>query len=90
MGIVFPQSPKYKKTGAFGRHGFKRSDAIKFIDKIKAWQEYYPNFHFMDENKMGYHDYTDEMAYDYDHLSYIGAQKLTLKLDTSLKQWLVN
>ena len=39
----------------------------------------------MDENKMGDHDYTDEMAQNRDHLSYLGAQKLTARLDSVLK-----
>jgi len=38
----------------------------------------------MDENKMGNHDYTDEMAFDYDHLSVIGATQLSSRLDSLL------
>lgn len=38
----------------------------------------------MDENKMGDHDYTDAMAFDYDHLSYLGAAQLTHRLDSLL------
>jgi hypothetical protein len=35
----------------------------------------------MDENKMGDHDYTDDMAMDNSHLSPKGAQQLTNRLD---------
>jgi hypothetical protein len=34
---------------------------------------------------MGEHDYTDEMAYDKDHLSQAGAEKLTHRLDSLIK-----
>jgi hypothetical protein len=36
----------------------------------------------VDENKMGNHDYTDDMAFDYDHLSVTGARKITITLDS--------
>ena len=42
------------------------------------------NFRLMDENKMGNHDYTEDMAIDYDHLSAIGAVQLTSRLDSLL------
>jgi hypothetical protein len=34
---------------------------------------------------MGDHDYTDEMAFNEDHLSYLGAIQLTTRLDSVLK-----
>ena len=85
IGVVFPQSPYYKETGSFGRHGMRRSTADSLINVLKEWPKKYSNFVFVDENKMGNHDYTDEMAYDYDHLSYIGGQKLTAKLDSLIQ-----
>ena len=39
----------------------------------------------MDENRMGDHDYTDEMAINCDHLSGTGAAQLTRRLDSLLK-----
>ena len=36
----------------------------------------------MDENKMGYHDYPDSLAYDYDHLNMYGAQVITSRIDS--------
>ena len=85
IGVVFPQSPYYKKTGVFGRHGMLRSTAESLIDSLENWQKKYSNFVFVDENKMGDHDYTDEMAYDYDHLSYAGGQRITRKLDSLIQ-----
>ena len=85
IGVVFPQSPYYKTTGSYGRHGMRRSTAKSLIDSLENWQKKYSNFVFVDENKMGDHDYTDEMAYDYDHLSYVGGQRLTRKLDSLIQ-----
>ena len=85
IGIIFPQSPGYKETGAFGRYGLRRSVAKEMIEKIQKFEEKYPHFKLMDENKMGDHDYTDEMALNHDHLSYKGAEKLTARLDSVIQ-----
>jgi uncharacterized protein (TIGR02171 family) len=84
IGIIFPQSPHYKKTGTFGRYGMSRSQAEKIIAWLNQVQKEYNHFILMDENKMGNHDYTDEMAFDYDHLSVIGATQLSSRLDSLL------
>lgn len=84
VGLIFPQAPQYANTGAFGRHGMRRSHAMELIEKIRNLEKQYPNFHLMDENKMGNHDYTDDMAFDYDHLAYPGAIQLTERLDKFL------
>ena len=85
IGVIFPQSPGYKETGAFGRYGLRRSVAVKMIEKIKGYQDKYPHFRLMDENKMGDHDYDDEMAANCDHLSYKGAIKFTKRLDSLIQ-----
>ena len=85
IGVIFPQSPGYKETGAFGRYGLRRSVATKMIKKLHKFEETYPHFRLMDENKMGDHDYDDEMAINCDHLSYKGAEKLTKRLDSLIQ-----
>ncbi len=85
IGIIFPQSPKYAKTGAFGRYGLRRSVAEQIIEKLEEFEKKYPHFRLMDENKMGYHDYTDTMAMNWDHLAPLGATKLTTRLADLLK-----
>ena len=82
VGVIFPQSPYYKKTGSFGRYGMRRSTADSLTKVLKGWMKTYPNFMLVDENKMGNHDYTDDMAFDYDHLSVTGARKITITLDS--------
>ena len=82
VGVVYPQSPYYIDTGAFGRHGLKRSLATNMLKEIHRLEERYSNFHVLDENKMGNHDYPDEMAYDYDHLCRSGGIKITQRIDS--------
>ena len=82
IGVIFPQSPAYKKTGAFGRYGMRRSLAKKVIQRIDDLTHVYSNFVFWDKNQMGDHDFGDDMATDYDHLCSEGAIRLTLQLDS--------
>jgi hypothetical protein len=87
VGLIFPQSPAYAKTGAFGRYGLRRSTAKKLIDELKALNKKYPNFVLVDENKMGKHDYSNSMAIDEDHLCSGGSFILTSHLNDLLLSW---
>jgi hypothetical protein len=87
VGLIFPQSPGYAKTGAFGRYGLRRSSAKKLISELESLNKEYPNFVVMDENKMGEHDYTNLMAVDEDHLCYGGSVMLTSRLNNLLLSW---
>nr|AIF26712.1 hypothetical protein [uncultured bacterium fosmid pJB84D8] len=86
LGVIFPQSPYYKKTGAFGRHGMRRSRALKTIETLRDMEKDYSNFYLLDENLMGDHDYPDSLAYDYDHLNSKGAYQITARIDTVLNK----
>lgn len=85
VGMIFPQNPKYKDTGAFGRYGMRRSLAKKLIKQFKELEKTYSNFTLFDENKMGDHDYTDNEAVDSDHLCGNAVPKITSRLDSVLK-----
>ena len=85
VGLILPQNPKYKETGAFGRYGLRRSLAKKIIEQISEYTTQYSNFALLDENKMGEHDYTDDGALDFDHLCGVGALKITSRVDSLLK-----
>jgi len=80
VGVIFPQSPAYAKTGAFGRYGLRRTSAKKLISQIDALSKKYPNFVLMDENNMGDHTYSNAMAIDEDHLCYGGANLFSSRL----------
>lgn len=82
IGVLTPQNPAYKETGAYGLAGLQRSKAVELIEELSALHDTYPNFYLMDENKMGDHDYTDDMAFDTDHLADAGATQLTHRLDS--------
>ena len=84
IGIIFPQNPLYASTGSFSFHGIQRSIAPTLIQELADLSVTYPNFTLMDENKMGYHDYTDGMAYDNNHLSTDGALQMTLRINSVL------
>ena len=84
VGVIFPQSPEYKNTGAYGRHGMRRSHVMKLVEEVQEFNQRYNNFYLLDENKMGDHDYVINMAYDYDHLNYRGAEKITARIDSVL------
>lgn len=85
IGIIFPQAPQYRETGALGLYGLQRSVAKKKIAYLDSIAKANPYFVLMDENKMGEHDYTDEMAQNRDHLSHIGAIQMTTRLDSLIK-----
>ncbi|MCQ2098001.1 MAG: TIGR02171 family protein [Fibrobacter sp.] len=84
VGVIFPQSPDYRNTGAFGHSGLRRSVAKKLTERIQNLEKSYSNFVLMDENKMGDHDYADSMAVDNDHLCLSGARQLSERLDSLL------
>ena len=86
VGLVFPQSPLFAKTGSFGRHGPPRSVAQKTLVHLDSLAAKYSHFVMMDEYHYGAHDYTDEMALDFDHLCAAGAKKLSLRLDSLLTE----
>lgn len=85
IGIIFPLSPEFKNTGSFGPYGLQRSEAQKRIERLDSLDKAEKYFILMDENKMGNHDYSDEMAFDDDHLSSKGAEKMTARLVSILK-----
>lgn len=85
IGVIFPQSPGYKNTGAYGAYGLQRSIAPRLTEIIANLEDTYDNFIFFDENKMGDHDYGDDLARDRDHLAEPGADVMTARLDSILK-----
>jgi hypothetical protein len=85
IGVIHPINPQYSKTGAFGYAGLRRSEVSAVMKDLTSMTSTYKNFILMDENRMGKHDYTDEDAHDYSHLSQTGAEKLTRRVDSLIK-----
>lgn len=80
IGAIFPQSPAYMETGAYGRHGVRRSLASGIIERLENMES--KNFVLLDEYKMGRHDYRSSMFENYDHLCFGGAKLFTSRLDS--------
>jgi hypothetical protein len=78
--LVTPQNPRYAKTGAYGVYGVRRSVAQELLERAKALDVL-----FLDENKMGNHDYKSSMAFNTDHLGREGAKQLSERLDSLFK-----
>ena len=80
IALNYPVHPGYNQTIMVGPYGPTNGTAKRILDRVASM-----GVILMDENKWGNHDYSDEMAYDPDHLSYLGAIQLTHRLDSLLQ-----
>jgi hypothetical protein len=87
IGTITPMSPYYKETGAYGRHGMRRSHAKKIYEEFKKIAQSNSNFILFDENQWGEHDYPSSMANDFDHLNRKGAIEFTKRLNAHIMAW---
>ena len=85
VGVVFPQSPNYLKTNAWGRYGPTREAAEVMQAAVQELVEKYPNFTVLDEYHDGNHDFESELFFDEDHLCSDGSLVMTARLDSLLK-----
>ena len=80
VAAVPPRNPKYKDTEAFDPYGPSWDVAHKIFKAIEDM-----GIIVFDEYKDGHHDYTDAMANNPNHLSYLGAAVFTARLEAFLK-----
>jgi hypothetical protein len=80
IAAIPPRNPGYKDTEAFDPYGPSWDDAHKIIDAVKNM-----GIEIFDEYKDGHHDYSDEMANNPNHVSYLGAAQFSVRLDAFLK-----
>ncbi|MFW5959719.1 MAG: SUMF1/EgtB/PvdO family nonheme iron enzyme [Chitinivibrionales bacterium] len=84
--VKTPQNPLYKETDYAGRYG--PSNAV--YDSLTGWLQGLsgtnPYFHFYDAHKNGEHDYTDNEAFDSNHLNATGAKKLSSRIDSIMTE----
>lgn len=80
IAAIPPRNPGYKDTEAFDPYGPSWEVAHQIIDAVKNM-----GIMVFDEYKDGHHDYTDAMAYNPNHLSYLGAAQFTARLDAFLE-----
>jgi uncharacterized protein (TIGR02171 family) len=81
---ITPESPYYKNTQSYTHYGPRRDVAASIIEQLKSLTVDNPYCHFYNAHNGGDHDYTDQDAFDYDHLSLSGAQKFSARLDSIL------
>jgi uncharacterized protein (TIGR02171 family) len=79
--INYPVSPFYRNTDYYSFWGPLRQTAADILQQIRNIETSNQYFHIYNANMDGNHDYNDEDASDYDHLSGVGADKLTGRLD---------
>jgi uncharacterized protein (TIGR02171 family) len=80
IAAIPPRNPGYKDTGAFDPYGPSWEVAHQIIDAVKAM-----GIVIFDEYKDGHHDYTDAMAFNPNHVSYLGAAQFSARLEAFLE-----
>ena len=83
--VNYPQNPGYRDTDMAGRVGPSRATFLQFAEIIYEMENENPNFHFYDANNLGDHDYTDDEAFNTNHLNARGAAKLSGRIDSLLQ-----
>jgi formylglycine-generating enzyme required for sulfatase activity len=82
--VEYPENPAYKTTVSVGRYGPSHATYDTIGMWLRALERKNPYFHFYDANNNGDHDYSDAEALDANHLGYLGARKLSRRLDSLL------
>jgi hypothetical protein len=80
--VHMPENPQYSTTGSIGRYGpglATYGDIVAWLDSLALSNSF---VHFYNANNYGSHDFTDSEALDCNHLNYLGAQRMTGKIDS--------
>ncbi len=80
--VLFPQNPEFANSKYFQFYGPPQATARAAIASFQNLEKTSDHIHFYDAHRYGQHDYTDEDAFDVDHLAEKGAIKLTRRLDS--------
>jgi formylglycine-generating enzyme required for sulfatase activity len=83
--VNYPENPLYKYTSSEGRYGPSRATYGLITQWLDSLCRANPLVHFYDANNGGNHDYADNEAQDPNHLGYLGAQKLSGRIDSLLR-----
>ncbi|HAJ79659.1 MAG TPA: hypothetical protein DCO75_07795 [Fibrobacteres bacterium] len=86
--VNFPENPLYKQTTMIGRLGPSRATYTKLSAWLRNLESRNSFFHFYDANMDGDHDYTDAEALDCNHLNYLGARKISARIDSLCRIYL--
>jgi hypothetical protein len=80
--VVFPQNPEFANSEFFQFYGPTQATARIILASLRNLESTSDHIHFYDAHRFGQHDYSDEDAFDTDHLAEKGAKKLTRRLDS--------
>jgi uncharacterized protein (TIGR02171 family) len=80
--VVYPQNPEFARSPYYQHYGPLQETALAVLQDLQGLERISDRVHFYDAHRFGNHDYTDEDAYDVNHLSFKGAVKLTARLDS--------
>jgi hypothetical protein len=80
--VNFPVSPNYRSTPAYSIFGPSWQTADDILDSLREIAATNSYFHLYDANMDGKHDYDSADACDYNHISYLGARKLGVRIDS--------
>jgi formylglycine-generating enzyme required for sulfatase activity len=85
FAVHFPENPLYAATGSVGRYGPSSATYATISRWLDSLTLVNPYFHYYDANADGKHDYASGEALDPNHLNYLGAKKLSARLDSLIK-----
>jgi hypothetical protein len=85
--VNFPVNPHYKEMGICDLYGPSCAVYHEVIDSIASLGKENGNFKLFDANLNGSHDYDSFEFSDDSHLSYLGAKKMTSRVDSILINW---
>jgi hypothetical protein len=80
--VVFPQSPHYRNTAYYGKYGPTWEAGRNILAEVKQFCSGIPLCRLYDANQEGRHDYDSTMFFDEDHLSQVGGERLSRRLDS--------
>jgi hypothetical protein len=80
--VLYPESPNFRNTPYFGRHGPAREAGRTIMAELSRSCSGIPNCQLYDANLEGNHDYVPEDFSDEDHLSLAGSIKISRRLDS--------
>jgi uncharacterized protein (TIGR02171 family) len=84
--INFPVSPNYKNSPSYSYWGVSWQAAADILQKLNEIENRNPFFQLYDANQNGNHDYGPDDAYDENHLSGVGAAKISTRLDSLISK----
>lgn len=80
--VNFPQDPDYARTACMGKYGPTWETWRILKARLRDLETRMSMVRLVDAHADGAHDYPDSAATNFDHLSWIGAQKLSGRLDS--------